>query len=136
AETRRALRRGRAAGVWCAATTCADLLRTGLAERWRPTWPRTTDRGLETGGGGVKTMARWARDLRHGARTLRRTPGFAAAAVVTLSLALGASAGIFGVMHAVVLRPLPFEEPDRLVHIGASAPGSDLPEEFSVSLEF
>lgn len=136
AETRRALRRGRAAGVWCAATTCADLLRTGLAERWWPTWPRTTDGGLETGGGGMKTMARWARDLRHGARTLRRTPGFAAAAVVTLSLALGAGAGIFGVMHAVVLRPLPFEEPDRLVHIGASAPGSDLPEEFSVSLEF
>jgi predicted permease len=56
-------------------------------------------------------------DLRFALRTLRRNPGFAAAAILTLSLATGATTAIFSVLDAVVLKPLPFPDPDRLVQV-------------------
>lgn len=54
----------------------------------------------------------------------------------TLGLAIGANGAIFTIVNDVLLDPLPFAEPDRLIHIEASAPGSDLPDEFGVSNEF
>ncbi len=78
----------------------------------------------------------WIQDLRQAVRALRRSPGFTLVAVGTLGLALGANAGIFSVVDAVLLRPLPFPEPNRLVHIGGTAPGSDLPDEFPLPPEF
>lgn len=77
-------------------------------------------------------MRDWIIDLNRAARTLVRAPGFTAASAGTLALAIGVSAGIFSVVNAVLLQPLPFEDPDRLVYIAASAPGSDLPDEFGL----
>src|SRR5262245_60864627 len=56
-------------------------------------------------------------DLQHGARLLRRRGGLAALAIATLSLGIGANAAIFTLLNAILLRPLPFDRPDRLVAI-------------------
>jgi predicted permease len=75
------------------------------------------------------------RDLRHAWRALRRTPGFLVTCVATLALAIGAVAGMFSVVNAVILRPLSFPNADRLVVINGTAPGSDLPEIFGLGSE-
>jgi putative ABC transport system permease protein len=75
-------------------------------------------------------------DLKHAWRSLRRTPGFLATTVGTLALAIGAAVGMFGVVSAVLLRPLPFPNADRLVAVSGTAPGSDLPEVFGLGGEF
>ena len=87
---------------------------------------------------GQRLASLWnaARDLKYGWRTLRRTPGFLAASVFTLALAIGAVAGMMSVVNAVLLRPLPFPDPDRLVAIGGTAPGSDLPQRFGLGPDF
>jgi putative ABC transport system permease protein len=58
-----------------------------------------------------------ARDVRHGVRLLQRAPGFTAAALVTLALGIGATSAIFSVVRTVMLAPLPYREPERIVAI-------------------
>jgi putative ABC transport system permease protein len=84
----------------------------------------------------LASVADAGRDLKHAWRALRRTPGFFVAAVLTLGLAMGATAGMFNVVDTVMLEPLPFPNPKRLVSVGGTAPGSDLPERFGLGNDF
>ena len=61
-------------------------------------------------------------DVRHAARIFWKTPSFAATAVLTLALGIGATTAIFSVVYGVLLKPLPFHEPDRLVSLRQHAP--------------
>ncbi len=65
------------------------------------------------------------RDLRLGLRSLRRRPGFSAAVLATLALGIGANTAIFTVVRAVLLRPLPFANAERIHAIHSLEPGSD-----------
>ena len=60
------------------------------------------------------------RDLRFAARTLTRSPGFTAAAIVTLGLGIGATSLVFSLVNAILLRPFPYERPDQLVQLRES----------------
>jgi putative ABC transport system permease protein len=74
---------------------------------------------------GDSRMRSWFADLLYAFRVMSRTPSFAVAIVSVLALGIGANTAIFSIVNAVLLRPLPFEEPERLVRIFTRTPGPD-----------
>ena len=72
-----------------------------------------------------------AHDIRFGLRQLARAPGFAAVAIATLAIGIGATTAIFSAVNAVVLQPLPFRAPDELVRVYATSPSTSATDEVS-----
>jgi len=66
---------------------------------------------------------RRGQDTRFAARAWRRSPGFAAAALLTLTVGIGASTAVFSVVYGILLRPLPYPAADRLVRVWEEHPG-------------
>ncbi len=72
----------------------------------------------------VRWLANLLRDFRYGMGSLARDPGFAAVAIGLLALGIGANSAMFSIVDAVLLKPLPFSEPERMVRVSEAPPGA------------
>ncbi len=88
-------------------------------DRWLD---RTSDKSLSAGGLRF-VLTDLLLDVRHAFRRLGKSPGFSLATVLTLALGIGANAAIFSLVHGIVIHPLPYSEPDRIVNLWHAAPG-------------
>ncbi|HEV8348373.1 MAG TPA: ABC transporter permease [Vicinamibacterales bacterium] len=75
-------------------------------------------------------VAKVLHDIKYGVRLLARAPGFAAAAILTVALGIGATTAMFSVVYGVVLKPLPYKDPDRLVNLWSTAHKRGLPRAY------
>ncbi len=77
---------------------------------------------------GVNLFDSLLQDLRFGLRMLRKNPGFTAAATLTLALGIGANTAIFSAVYSLLLKPLPYPDPERLVFLWCRQPSRGIPE--------
>ena len=110
----------------------ADLVRKGMSQQEAMREARVKFGGIEShkdatrAAVGIRWWGELGSDLRHGWRLFYKNPAFSAVAVLTLALGVGANTAIFSIVNAVLLRSLPYPDPDRLVRIFFNEPGVGL----------
>src|SRR5688500_12358991 len=102
--------------------------------------PRATDRGRRVNGASCPTyrlfsaqgevMHTFLQDVRYAVRTLRRSAGLTAVIVTSLAIGIGANTAVFSVVNALLLEPLPYPDPDRLVVLWLRSPGINIPQDW------
>src|SRR5688572_27587868 len=75
-------------------------------------------------------MSAFLQDLRYATRTLRRSAGVTAVIVVSLAIGIGANSAVFSVVSGLLLKPLPYPEPDRLAVLWLRSPGINIPQDW------
>lgn len=119
-ETVGTSRRLGAVRAWTAAIR--DVLIIAVEARWhrpaaRTRWRSVAVHNPQPEKRGEPVFISVLSNLRYNLRSLRRTPGFASVAILTIGLGIGTTTLVFSVVYGVLLRPLPYDEPDRLVNI-------------------
>src|SRR5262245_2892442 len=90
---------------------------------WHDIWLKDLEMSIKNG---RAAMESFFKDIKYGLRMLWKNPGFTLLAVFALALGIGANTAIFSVINAVLLKPLPYKEPDRLVMISAKNPNKGI----------
>ena len=102
------------------------IVATRLEEASRPRQPKPRRGGV---------VGTFSADARFAVRGLRRRPAFAAVAVLTLALGIGANTAVFSVLHRVILAPLPYDDPEQLVRVYSASRTEPGDKEFSTGLD-